>query len=75
MSQNVCFSLNNNNNKRNNISICHLLKFLPRLKSVNWGVKVKKKRDDVSISYLILCFLLWNASFIFVEIAFSDENV
>ena len=38
------------------------------------GVKIKKKAD-VSISYLILCFLSWNAYFISVELAFSDENV
>ena len=37
--------------------------------------KKKKKKDDFSISYLILCFLLWNASFISVELAFSDDNV
>ena len=37
------------------------------------GVKVKKKKDDFSILYLILCFLLWNASFISVELAFTDN--
>ena len=38
--------------------------------------KQKKKTtdDDVSISYLILYFLLWNASFVYIELVFSDEN-
>ena len=39
------------------------------------GVKVKKKKDDVFISHLTLCFLLWNASFVSVELSFSDKHV